>query len=150
MKWSDIIVGIFLLLFGFHIFYVSGKLEVMRKVSFGGPEFFPRLSASLMMICSVLLIANALRGKALDKRMKATFKDLRWVIFVFTLTGGFVALIDILGFLTSTSIYLLIFLLIVRERRILVIASTAIMLPLFVFLFFEKLMGIPLPDGLLF
>lgn len=150
MKTSDIIVGIFLVLLGFHVYHVSSKFEVMKKVTFGGPEFFPRFVTAFLMICSVLLIVNAFRGKALNKRIKVTSQDVFWIFCVFLLTVGFVISINFLGFLTSTLIYLLIFLIILKERRPLLIVATSLLAPLVIFLFFVKLMGIPLPEGLLF
>ena len=150
MKISDIITGTILILLGVHVFHVSGKFEVLSKVTFGGPEFFPRFVAVLSMFCSVLLIINACRGKALDKKESVTSQDLLWVLYICLLTIGYVFLIRYLGFFVSSAIYLVCFLIMVKERRPVLIATTGLLVPLMVFLFFVKIMGISLPEGLLF
>ena len=139
-----------LIILGVHVFQVSGNFEVLSKVTFGGPEFFPRFVAALLMVCSALLITNALRGRALNQRQQVTSRDLLWVLYVCLLTIAYVFLIRYLGFFVSTVIYLVCFLTMIKERRPILIASTSLLIPLIVFLFFVKLMGIPLPEGLLF
>jgi hypothetical protein len=66
------------------------------------------------------------------------------------LTVGYVVLIGALGFLISTSVFLACFLIMVRERRPLLVVAVSVLVPLVVFIFFVKTMGIPLPEGTLF
>lgn len=150
MKYSDIIIGVALILLGIHIFFISGKFEVLSKVTFGGPEFFPRFVATLLMICCAVLIVNAIRGKSLNKRQQARPRDLLWVLYTFVLTLGYVLMIRHIGFFVGTVVYLIFFLIMVRERRPSVVSTTAVLVPLAIYLVFVRIMNIPLPEGLLF
>jgi putative tricarboxylic transport membrane protein len=150
LKYSDISVGVVLILLGIHIFFISGRFEVLNKVTFGGPEFFPRFVVTLMMICCTVLIVNAIRGKSLNKRQRARPQDLLWVLYTFVLTLGYVLMIRHIGFFVGTVVYLIFFLIMVRERRPSVVSATAVLVPLAIYLVFVRIMKIPLPEGLLF
>ena len=63
---------------------------------------------------------------------------------------GYITSIQVLGFYTSTTLFLLIFMLLMRAASWRVSISVSVVTSLVVFFFFESLLNIPVPKGIFF
>lgn len=110
-----------------------------------GPAFFPRLLSGLLGILGIVLLFQSLR----DRSSKPD-GPLLGVIMVIALMFVYLLLFTWIGFLISTPIVVLAFLLYVKVKK----WSSLIALPagvtLFIYLLFVKFLGVPLPIGELF
>lgn len=117
-----------------------------------GPRFFPYLSASLMGLLSLLLLVKSLRSKKRHTeenklpRPKSEFQP----VLVFMATGtGYIAFLSYLGVALATPLCLLALFWYFGLRKWSWILLLTIGVTIFIYAIFEKLMGIPLPQGIL-
>jgi putative tricarboxylic transport membrane protein len=152
----DFIAGLLLAAFSLVLYILSYDFtgyKIMSQARDVGPTFLPRLLLILLAIQSVFLIIQSYRKLRNDlpegesgKVHLFHFKP--FLLFVIFLAYVYMAVV--LGYLTSTFLFLLasFFLLGLRKLWMLMVippATTAL-----VYLLFEKLLGIWLPGGILF
>ena len=69
MRKADIKAGIFMILFGGLVFWYSSRYAKV-VINIYGPNFFPQFLSICICICGVILIVNAKKGKAPEKKEK--------------------------------------------------------------------------------
>jgi cytochrome b subunit of formate dehydrogenase len=78
---------------------------------------------------------------------KATSKELLRLVLVVVVTFIYLYLIRIMGFITSTLIFSFVYLLILKEKRPLVLAIAPVALVAVIWFVFTRLLVVPLPRG---
>jgi putative tricarboxylic transport membrane protein len=116
-----------------------------------GPGVFPLALSILLCISGIVWF---IRGKAKgETRKSAGLKGFahKYVtaVQIVGLTGVFILLLDPLGYLLTSILYLFVLFLWVSRYRLWVAAAFAITFGAGSWLFFEKLLTTPLPQGLL-
>jgi hypothetical protein len=139
-----------------------------------GPAYFPRfVLISLAVLATALLLKSVRavrRGPAIpstgrleavaapdgpallaDEEAEAALAPIsyRRMLGVLVLSIGYVVLMDALGYLVSSVLYVVALLLLLRVRRPLAIALCAVGLPAVLYALFGWLLGVPLPGGVL-
>ena len=71
----------------------------------------------------------------------------RRVMLIGVLTGAYAGVVAYVGFLISTFIYLLLFGLVVGERRLPRLLLFAVLVPIAIYLVFSTFFNVPLPEG---
>ena len=152
MKINDALVGALLGIFAIAVFLMSRSFPVIPGQNFGA-GLFPRVIGIGMLICSVLLIIQGVRNRKTDSpmRMPAWLRDkasvLRFLLIPASLFFYF-AVADLLGFLITSGLVLLVLFLAFKVRWPTAIAVALIGSFLIHFMFYSVLM-VPLPWGLL-
>ncbi|MFJ7936704.1 tripartite tricarboxylate transporter TctB family protein [Sporosarcina sp. NPDC096371] len=143
---SDISTGIVLLLFSIIGYVMATDLASPNVAMKYGPDFFPKLVLSLLAITSLILVVNAIRRYkksteylGLDKSVVFTV-----LIFVFILIG-YVLLFFVAGFIISTIVFLFIGQWAFGIRKIALLSTTSIVIPIALYFLFSFFFKVPLP-----
>ncbi|MDR1730888.1 MAG: tripartite tricarboxylate transporter TctB family protein [Synergistaceae bacterium] len=150
MKISDTVFGIIIIIFSVLILIYSRTLPSLPGYAYGS-GFFPAFTAVFMLGGGIVLLAGGLRSKAPLIVMGEWAKSPRLVanICLIPLNLVFYMLtVDTLGFVVTSFAMMTATIWWLRRKvfsTLLVSALTAI----FIYLFFAKLMLVPLPEGLI-
>jgi hypothetical protein len=113
-KYRDIITGGLAVVFAVLLFALSFGIKDFSSVRLG-PDFVPRLTAGFLGILGVILLVQGLRPMYLSRKNPArekpapaeeTGKSGHGVLLSFLLLGGYIALLDSVGFIITTTVYL--------------------------------------------
>jgi len=148
VKRADIGIGIALILLSVWTFWYSGRYQQLT-VHVYGPELFPRILASAMFVLAVGLIVNACLGKSLKQTGSIDGRGLLRVAVAIAICIGYLFLIHVLGFASSTFLFLFAMMALVRQQGIWLRVFAAATTALLVWAIFRYLLIIPLPEGLL-
>ena len=150
MKKADLITGVVLLVLSGYVIREAWLMP--PSATFGpGSGFLPFWLGVLLAVLAVILLVTARRRPATEKDGKSPFPGPQALITIGSVLGGlaaYIVLLEILGFLADTFLYVA-FLLGVVEREkwfitLLVAASTTVGL----YLIFQVLLGITLPSNM--
>jgi len=145
MKKVDIIAAFLLLPVCGYVFYEAGSWP--RLPDLGNPAWIPRGVAACLMIASLMMLARALRGRALMLPSPLARADRNRVLWVVAITLGFVLAMNYLGFIASTIPYLAGFGITLGERRWGRLTFFAVVVPVMMYLLFDATLNVPLPRG---
>ncbi len=151
---SDIIQGILIVVFSSGTWYWSRQLPQSRT-SVPGPGFFPELVSILGFVLGLYILLRAIRLRAVQAEGAAEEADdwgayVRIGIPVVLLSILFVIAFKPLGFLVSSFVFIAAVLLLLGERRPLLILLMSAGLSGGVFYLFNNLLRLGLPGGILF
>ena len=128
------------------IFFVSSLV-----IEDSGSRMFPQIMCGLSVLLATLFLISCLRGKDVKEGDEPIdFTGSGRVALMGVILGGYILLNYLTGFYISTVIFLPIGMLYLGQRNWKVIISIAIALPLIVYLFFDLLLGMMMPTGILF
>ena len=150
MKVADIVGGIVGILIGLFAIWEGSKMptDVVMKI---GPSFFPNILGGLLIVFSATLIVNAVRGRSKGKVEPYRLADKGTQRGLITLAAGivFCAVLDPLGFIPTSIIFLTFMMLVMGKRNPMLIAVTPALVTLAVWLVFEKVLSLSMPAGVL-
>ena len=118
------------------------------------PSFLPAVLGFSLMLVGLGLLIQSFRKKAPQQSRENT-QDFSSTSFLRGLLAAVLLIVYTLlfprfGFLVTSALFMGIFIYLFGARSILKISLSMILVPVGVWLFFEKLFHIPLPHGLLF
>ncbi len=145
MKKADIVAALMIVPMCLYVFYESGKWPV--EATIGTSTLIPRGVAACVLFAAGMLLFRALKGRALTLESKLEGKDLRRVSAVVILTGGYVFVVERVGFIGTTFLYILLFVWVLGERRWYRLIPIAIVVPVVAYVIFNKILNVPLPQG---
>jgi putative tricarboxylic transport membrane protein len=99
------------------------------------------------LIAAGALMYRALTGRALPLEKRLQGADLRRVSGAAGLTGGYVFVMERLGFIATTFLFLLLFGLVLGERGWIRLVLIAIVVPIAMYMLFDTTLNVPLPRG---
>ncbi len=116
-----------------------------------GPAFLPRTYSVGLYVLAVALFFQGVREVKSKKSEAMSSKESGYLIF-FTIivTILYVFLIPYVGFYLLTPIVVIVLLALTRVKNIWTLTLLPLGTTLFIFIFFEKLLRVPVPSGLLF
>lgn len=152
---SEAVQGVLILALCGFIFLMGERLP------FGGtgvlsPAFFPQLVAGTGALLGALILVRGVVALVRRRHAERTDEDVSWTDFlrkvcpITVVSALFIWSIGPLGFLLSSFLFLLAILLLLGERRWLVLAVVPVLLSGGVFLIFNNLLKIRLATGSLF
>ena len=147
MKKVDIVAVFLLVPVCFWVFYESRTWPMLPDM--GDPRWIPRGVAVCLLVATGLLLIRALQGRSLTLQSRLKGKDRARVLWVVTLTGAYVILVERIGFIATTVPYLFGFGLALGERRWMGLTIFAVTMPVTIYLLFDATLNVPLPRGLL-
>jgi hypothetical protein len=109
-----------------------------------GPAGYPRAVLLFIAGLSVLMILQAWRATAAEA---LHFAGRRYALGSVILFAVYVKLVALFGYFPATAAYLPATLCLLRVRRLGPILVTSLGFILFVYLFFVRILGLPLPEG---
>lgn len=140
MKVGNIIVSVIFFCFMLLIFILA--LQIPSKPIDGGPGpgYIPLIYSSIGMLLSLGIFINSIREKTSEK----FYLSNHFFLFILIITG-YAILIPILNYYIATIIFIIIILLIMGARKLSLILLLPLIYSVFIFMIFEKVMGIPMP-----
>jgi len=146
MKKGDIIAVVIVIPICLYVFYESTQWP--EAALLGRPFVIPRGVSTVLLGAVLLLLYRALTGRALklEKRLAGT-TDLWRVIGAAVLTFGYMFVVERIGFFVTTLSYMLLFALVLGERRWPRLVLFAILVPLVAYVIFSTVLHVPLPRG---
>lgn len=157
MRKADLITGVVFLVFTIVAFAYLIPHQIVSSIPIDEstptvlrPEFFPQLTMALFAVTCVLMMAAAFKNFSRDRLWDDAKGSLIKVCAVFALTLLYVQALKLLGFAYTSPFFMatVIYMLGIRDWRL--IASTAILFPLFLTYFFWYSFQVILPEGSLF
>jgi hypothetical protein len=145
MKKADIIAVAIVIPICLYVFYESVKWPVPALI--GRPFVIPRGVATFLLVAAFLLLYRAMKGRALDLEKRLEGADLWRVIGAAVLTFGYLFVVERIGFFGTTLLYMLLFALVLGERRWPRLVLFAILVPLVAYVLFSTALHVPLPRG---
>lgn len=145
MKKADIIAVAIVIPICVYVFYESVKWPVPALL--GRPFVIPRGVATFLLVAAFLLLYRAMKGRALELEKRLEGTDLWRVIGAAVLTFGYLFVVERIGFFGTTLLYMLLFALVLGERRWPRLVLFAILVPLVVYMLFSTALHVPLPRG---
>ena len=150
MRKADIFVALFLMLLGFVVLADSIRLGFQWGMSGPEPGFFPFYMGLGIIICTFFVVRKALKRHTKDgpgKRL-IVVGGLNQILWVLLPATGMVLLTELIGLHLATVFYLAFSMGVVGRMRWVTVLTVSILVPLAVFIVFDKFFLIPLPEGL--
>lgn len=111
-------------------------------------RYYPRAMLDLSMFLTLLLLVTSLKKH--EPHKAEGMKHNKGVYITILITGLYIALIHLVGFYIATMLYLLSVMLFLEIRNKLVLILVPVLTTLFVYLVFNQVLMVFLPEGLLF
>jgi len=144
MKKSDIGVSVVMICTGISALVKSSDYSEQSRM-------IPYIYSTALIAFSLLLGLKALmhRGENLEDPVTKD-EPLYRVLLVVGMILGYIASIQVIGFYTSTALFLLIFMGLMRAASLPVSLAVSAGTALVVYFFFETMLNIPVPQGMFF
>lgn len=127
---------------------IAGIIYYMISQLPSEATLYPIFVTSLFFILSIMLLIVTYFNK--DDKEESSFKDIevKQLLFILITSGLYVALINILGYIVATFLYILVTLLGLRIKKINSIIIS-IGFCLFIYVVFKVFLKVPLPKGII-
>lgn len=155
MKRADFIFGISGLVLTGYVWVVAGGFPEDQVVQIG-PAFFPRILAVGLGLSSLTLIFQAVvqrhRQSVPEQGPRFSLRDpgIQRAGITLTATAVYCLLLETLGFIPLSILYLLLLMLLLKEKKYLQMVLTAISVTGVLYLIFNVFLNITLPLGSLY
>ena len=150
MKVADITAGLLGVLLGLWVLWRSANMpaDLVMKI---GPGFFPSILAGGLILFSGALVFKAVRGQFKGQVESRSWSDpgLHRGLITVGAAIAFVAVMEPLGFIPTSIIFLTFMLWVMGQRKPLLIALAPTLVTVAVWLVFEKLLHLSMPPGVL-
>ncbi len=114
-------------------------------------KMMPIIYSVALIILSFLLGVRSIRKeKSSEENVVQTEEPLSRVFFVGGIIFAYIASIEILGFYSSTILFLFLFMFLMRAASWLVTTLVSVGTTVVIYFFFETLLNIPIPKGIFF
>ncbi len=147
MKKADIGVGIALIAFSLWVFLQAYTYR-QTVIYVYGPNLFPQVLAVIMMLCAVMLIVKAVKGKALAYTDRIDRRGFARTVIAIAMSIGYLLLMQVIGFAIATILFLFTLMTFLGQRGILLRCFSSVAVALIVWGIFRYLLVIPIPTGM--
>lgn len=150
MNKPNIIAGILGMLLSCYIFFTAMKFP-KPPATLLGPDFFPMILSLGLFIFSLSLLVQAILKKCNVEYEKMDIKSPEVIRSSMSLVATliYVLLMQFIGFITATIIYLLFLMYLLKNREYVKMGIVSIVVSIIIYLLFKNLLHITLPSGLL-
>lgn len=148
---SNRIISVLLLIVSAYVWFTANTYP--EQVGSGpGPNFFPQLVAVILAFLSIILFFQKVSVDESNEVNSISFsKSDKWrfiLIFVALIVLVFSA--NYLGFFVSSTIFIIVWMVLMKETRWKFILTLSVVFSLSITLLFEMLLGVQIPHGYLF
>lgn len=151
LKNEKIIGSLIFIVFAGLFFILTFDFPTVGQPKDVGPGFMPKVYASFLVFFSLILLFQGIKEKTKkENESDPLYQNMKIVVGTMILTIIYVFLIPYLGFYLISIIFMIIFLKFTKVKSVWTIIFVSLGTNLFIFTFFEKLLNVPVPTGLLF
>lgn len=147
-KSIDIFVGIFLSALSIAIFFYAEQQYAGSGVNSYGPKFFPQFVSVMLLLASLILIIQALKGNSLKNFEEINKRGFIRATITLTFSIAYLFLMQVLGFYLSTAIFLFVTMKFLGLKSYTVTLIVSVCVATIVYGIFRIFLKIPLPEGL--
>ncbi len=147
-KTIDVCSGIFLSLLSIAIYLYAEQQYVGSGVNRYGPNFFPQVVSVMLLLASLTLIYQALKGNSLKNFETINKKGFIRTSIVLGFAIAYLFLMQVAGFYLATGIFLFVTMKFLGLKSYLVTLIVSACVATIVFGIFKVFLKIPLPEGL--
>lgn len=146
MKKADLVISIVMMCTGAGAMIKAADYPAQSKMI---PYIY---SAALILFSFLLAVTTLLKRGENPKNEDSIGKEepIKRVLLIIGMIFGYIASVEVLGFYTSTSLFLLIFMGVLRAASLATSFAVSVGTAVVVYFFFETLLNIPVPVGLFF
>jgi len=141
--------GIFLSGFSLLMLFVVIPAEIPAEKGIGGvsPQFFPQFVVLLLLVCAISTFVTGYlkRGKPNQKNYTITMREAKLVVLSLFLLAMYITAFDWFGYMIPTMAALLVFMYTFGQRKKKLLVMISLGAPLLIYLFFTKVLQMPLP-----
>mgnify|MGYP001398708189 CR=1 FL=1 len=146
MKRANLIASVLVMAVAAYFYYLTFSFPTVSAQE-TGPAFVPRIYCGALMLLGLILFIQGLLHKEKEDGQQGKMGMVFAVMGVMLL---YLFLIALAGFYASTVLMVLALLWIFKVRSPVLLICIPAGTALFVFLFFEELLAVPMPSGLFF
>jgi putative tricarboxylic transport membrane protein len=143
-NWVDVLASLFFGFIGVGVIVGAIKLRIGTATE-PQPGFFPFLGGIALILLCIILLFQAWRGRTAAH----PFGELKRPAILILGLVFYVAVMDFLGYVIATVILSALVLFIMDTERWWVLVGVSLFLSLGTFYLFDRLLAMPLPEGLL-
>ena len=139
------------LLLAFSIAFSAGALKSYQWWGSGGPgpAFVPFWLGLVMALLALMMLIRSLKQKNPGGAWLPRGEGLRDMLVVLAVTVAYVALLNVLGMVIGTALYLMVLVRYLGRHRWWVTVSIAVAAAAFNWLVFVRWLRVPMPEGML-
>jgi putative tricarboxylic transport membrane protein len=145
VKRDDLIAGVLLALIGLAVVAGAIRLHVGTPIH-PQPGFFPFVGGGALILLAVVLLIQAWLGWSTGSE---AFGNVGGPAILVVSMGGYVAILDPLGYVLATLLLAVVILRVLKVRSWRVLALSSVALSVGTYLLFARVLGIELPAGIL-
>lgn len=149
MKKGLIVTSIVLMFFSLIGMLESSRLQRTMKMGIG-IGFLPFWMSAIIGILALILLINAIRGRYIHQDVTIFHgnSSLR-VLFLAIALALYISLIDVIGYVSSTFLFLFFSILLLKRYRIINVLISAALFTFILYAIFKLWLKSPLPTGLI-
>ena len=147
MTLANRVIGTILLLLSIYVWVTANAFPDAAGVG-PGADFFPKLTASVLGILSILLVLK--KEETEDSIFLVSGKNAWQFVFGFVAMILFVVLIETIGFTITAILFSISWMWLMGIRKIVQLLVVSIFVSLLITLVFEQLLNVPIPHGILY
>lgn len=130
-------------------YQVPGEtLAAIRNLE--SPAFFPIIAGGLMGVCAVLLAVNTVASERAGQGLRLTFEQPRTVVLVIATYIGLLLGAHYVGLIASSAVAIALMAWGLGYRNLKILMPVAVLVPVCIYLLFQKGLLVILPGGVLF
>ena len=148
---SNRVIGVLLLILSGYIWFTANGFPE-RTGSGPGPEFFPKLASFVLAFLSIILFFQRVTKEEANDvdQISFTRENIKKFILTFLALILFIVLAQFLGFLVSSMLFIVCWMLIMREKNWKFILLLSIIFSIVITFIFEMLLVVPIPHGFIY
>lgn len=150
MRRANIIISIVLIGFAGFYAYLIANLPARDLPNTLGAAFVPWVLAGSLAGLSLILLISSVLGRNSNDTISLPVRELLGIAFLLILIAGYIKLMDYLGFVTVSVVFLGILTWVAGARKPVEIALFSITTSTLIYLLFQKFFKVQLPSGIFF
>lgn len=148
MKKYERITGLLFILIGVAVIFYSITTLGLGSIKHPGPGFFPFICGLCLVVFSTIWLLATRKEK--DEETKPFWGKGEWIrpLMAVLITSLYGALMDTLGYILVTLLFLVIWQVMIEREKWLKTAIIAVVGTIVMYILFQYLLAVPLPEGL--
>ncbi|MFD1362396.1 tripartite tricarboxylate transporter TctB family protein [Lentibacillus salinarum] len=158
---GEIVIGILLILLSAIIYFNSGDFPQVNETHLD-PGSYPKLIALLLALLAAALVIKQsillvkMKTSSFDGGFRAfaakQWKEYKLIVFILAALGLYIVFMDVIGFIITSILFMIAAGLIIgprHKKQVIIISVISLIVTLGMYVFFENVLYIRFPDGLL-
>ncbi|WP_314295559.1 tripartite tricarboxylate transporter TctB family protein [Fusobacterium periodonticum] len=139
---------LFLCIISAFLYFITFNFEVFEMDKYSlGPAFFPRFICIILFLIALILLIFSIKNKNFSK-IKDKSSNLKYSVVTIILFIIYIFLIERLGYLTSTIMFMISIIFLLKSKSLLINIIFSVVFSSVIYLLFSKGFNVSLPEGI--